>query len=144
MPSNKPILSMRVYPEGRSLYYLVNVWPTKKAMQEHCRTVNGYVGRNYAALVNSFHVSMVGSNGRTRTGPIMGEINFNRKALGGEIVAHEMTHAALGWARRIKLNFDGILTQSGGACCANEERFCYALGSMARQFINRAYEIGIY
>ena len=77
-----------------------------------------------------------GSRGLTRTQALChvfrdrlkeaGEINYHRGRLDAEIVGHEIAHAAVGWARRMKINLD---TECGSA---ENERFCYASSTMLR------------
>lgn len=147
---SKPLLTFRIYPEGSYLYAEVNVWPTKKAMY-------GYkpLNRNHEASCTGTTLYRVskkqrGRPQRTRKTGLFAELNFYRGYLGVGCVSHEMTHAAFSWADRVKLPLSeisesplsktsGILPRDGA-----EERFCYALGEMVRQFTKTLYAKGIY
>jgi hypothetical protein len=115
-------VSIRVVPvEGESLYASCYVWPTKRAMYRH-RPLE----RNHEASTTDLDGWVSG-----RRSPRFAELNFYRGALGVEVVTHEFGHAAHAWARRkrIRLDLDA------------EERFCYALGAMVRQFYTRAFAL---
>lgn len=140
--ATKPLFTMRVYPEGRSLYFLVNIWPTKKAMHQHvtwCKppfeaACSPYMKVNYRS-------------GKGRTSPECGQINFYRRRIGSAVVTHEFTHAALAWARRVKLAPENLLGDEigGGANAhADEERFCHALDRMVGTFVDRAYKARLF
>lgn len=119
----KPI-KMRLYPE-RSLYYLVLVWPDFKSMQAR---VDKYGGNNR----RSFGGCTVTYKGKQR---IIGEVNLYRGQLGVGLVAHELTHATWGWARRVNLEV---------AKRAGEERFCRVLQRMLNHYVARAWKLGLY
>lgn len=140
-------VKIRVYPENRALYVTAYVWPTKRAMRDHGRRENGMRGR-YQAYCQTFQKIRIYEDGRERTSPQIGHVHFALARMGTEIVTHEFTHAALGWARRVgwvPADDDGPRTNhSGGGLDRNEERFCHALGQMVQQFVTRAYELGLY
>lgn len=145
----KPLVTFRVYPENRSLYAIVNIWPTKKAMYAH-RPLQ----RNHEAVCTGttlYYMPPKRSGKPNRKAGLFAELNFHRKFLGIGCVSHEFTHAAFSWANRVNLPIQeikemplssmkhGVLPQDGP-----EERFCYALGEMVKQFTERAYKLGIY
>lgn len=152
MPKSKKVkpISFRVYPEGRFLYADVNIWPTKKAMQEHVKLP----GRNYEASCGGREMYLVPpkGKGRTRKTGLFAEANFHDRAIGVEVVSHEFTHAAFAFADRRKLNLSDVVaktwSQEGRKSTldlnSHEERFCYALGTMVRQFTQKCYDIGLY
>ena len=76
--------------------------------------------------------------------PSCGEIHFCRKHLGVGVITHEFLHAALAWARRIRLDFDVIAVEDSGDASEDEERLCYAHGEMVRQFVNRCNKLRLY
>lgn len=141
------LISFRLYPEGRFLYCHVNIWPTKKAMREYLplgpRTMASCGGRECYDFRK-------GKKPRKRG--LFAEANFYRGAIGIEVVSHELTHGAFAFAGRRKLRLDQALDkrfEHGGRnntldLDGPEERFCYALGQMCRQFTNKCYELGLY
>ncbi len=141
----KPI-TFRLYPENASLYAIVNVWPTKKAMYQH-RPLQ----RNHEASCTDTTIIRC-FNGKQRKLGLFAELNFYKRYLGMGCITHEITHAAFSWADRVKLPLseisDNPLSQAtSGAVLPQdgpEERFCYALGEMCRQFVNRADKLGLY
>jgi hypothetical protein len=143
----KPI-TFRLYPEGTFLYAEINIWPNKKAMHAHARLP----GHNYEACCGGRIAYQVPAKGRMRKTGLFAEANFNRNRLGIEIVSHELTHAAFAFAERRKIRLEQATDKSfsEGARLAvmehdgPEERFCYALGVMCRQFTQKCYELGLY
>lgn len=137
----QPAFRIRVYPEHKSLYYVVNVWRTKKDMYAHCR----WAKSTFQGLCTTYEVLKGEKGGPLRMLPECGQINLWKGRLGSAVVTHEFTHAALGWARRIRLDKDALLSHSGGEDVhPDEERFCHALCEMVRQFVDRAYAAGVY
>jgi hypothetical protein len=51
-----------------------------------------------------WHDHLLPGRGGLRKTPWMGEIHFHRKYLNPAVVAHEAFHAAIDWARRMKLD----------------------------------------
>lgn len=144
----QPLLSFRVYPEGSFLYAQVNIWPTKKAMYEH--KALGRVHEASCTGIAILDVPSRNSGKRTRKRGVFAELNFCRKRLGSEVTSHEFTHAMFCFAER--RNFDlgqtrehlwgkpkAVLDTEGV-----EERCCYALGRMYRQFVQKCLDAGIY
>lgn len=64
--------------------------------------------------------------------PILGEIFLCKKYFTPEVIVHELAHAAIFWAERIKISPVGEeqLTSTVGP---HNERFCSAIGNMAQQ-----------
>jgi hypothetical protein len=125
---------IRVYPENRSLYARVNVWPDQQAMYRHRPLDRDHSG------------SCTGQEQWRRSGKKSGlfaEVNLHAHALDIETVAHEMTHAAWRWAKRVGWSQENGDPDSHD-CSNAEERFCYALGRMVRQFTDRARALGLY
>lgn len=145
----KPI-TFRLHPEGSFLFCEVNIWPTKRAMHANTEARP----KNYAACCGgreSYVVPPKGSGRRMRRTGLFAEANFHRKELGIEVVSHEMTHAAFAFADRRKLNLNAAISEARWNESKNtmdqdgpEERFCYALGQMCRQFTQKCYDLGLY
>lgn len=143
-------ISFRLYPEGSFLYCQVNIWPSKKAMQAYVKLP----GNKYEACCCGRLVYKIPANrkGRLRRTGLFAEANFHRKRLGVEVMSHEMTHAAFAFAERRGLRLGEAVNKAyrvGGARMTMEidgpeERFCYALGKMCRQFTQKCYDLGIY
>lgn len=74
----------------------------------------------------------------TATGEL-GTVYFQRKRCDCSVLAHEFTHAALYWARQLKLR---PMQKGEGSACSHEERFCQAIETMTRQFIHVAVKHG--
>ena len=147
-----PLATFRVYPEGRFLYAEVNIWPNKTAMYRY-----NPLNRNHSASCKGtvvYNVPSKKSGKPVRRDGIFAELNFHRNAIGVEVVAHEMTHATFCWAERVKLPLEKITDEQNwktGRKKAQalktdgpEERFCYALGIMTRQFTQKCYDLGFY
>lgn len=146
--SIKPV-TFRLYPEGAFLFCEVNVWPTKKAMYDYLP-----LGRSHAASCGGREQYLIPpkGKGRMRKTGLFAEANFYKRCIGIEVVSHELTHAAFAFADRRKLalsetvnkeyEVDGGKTALDSDCV--EERFCYALGQMCRQFTQKCYDLGLY
>lgn len=141
-------VKIRVRPEGRALYATAYVWPTKKAMRAHAYANKVWRRRDkFGAYCQTFTKIRVHADGRCRTSPEFAEVHFALSQMGSETIVHEFTHAAWGWARRTGWRVDEDALASGydnGSASESEERFCYALGAMVRQFVNRAHALGVY
>ena len=70
---------------------------------------------------------------------------FPVRGMRAGVIAHECTHAALGWAKRIGLNPISAAVTRGGCLIADadEERFCYGLGELNRQIAVQIWERGL-
>lgn len=74
------------------------------------------------------------------TGPLkktgeLGTLFFVKGDAGPEVVVHELTHAAIGWAKRKKVN---PLKHSGIYRKCPEEKFAYTFQFMFEQFYQKA------
>lgn len=141
-------VSFRLYPDGSFLYCQVNIWPTKKAMDQHLpltRHTQASCGGRESYIVPK-------GKGRLRKTGLFAEANFYKRRIGVEVMSHELTHAAFAFADRRKLPLGETVNKqfakngrfnyldNEGA----EERFCYALGRMVRQFTVKCYAVGLY
>jgi hypothetical protein len=143
------IATFRIYPEKRTsrLYFQVRVFSSVTAIRRYLKYSDlnrRTLGRYGLAMCSTFDV-LKGKRGRWRKQPIMGEILFPVRGLRAGVIAHECTHAALGWARRIGLNPVSAAVKQGRCLVAdaNEERFCYALGELNRQIAIQIWERGL-
>jgi hypothetical protein len=147
----KPI-SFRVYPERSFLYCEVNIWPTRKAMHAYLplgpKTVASCGGRESYVV----QPERKGKKQTMRKTGLFAEANFYQTEIGVEVVSHEFTHAAFAFADRRRLPLHQVMdkqfTHSGRKNTLDldgpEERFCYALGQMCRQFTQKCYDLGLY
>jgi hypothetical protein len=123
------VLLFRVEPESRSQYFRVYIWPTLKAMRAYIKTFGEttLVDRGHAFTLDwTIH-----HRGQVPRG-LLGEMHFARRWTHDDLIAHEVTHAALIWARQRKfpsIVFFGL----NGLDLPAEERLCYAVGSMCQQ-----------
>jgi hypothetical protein len=128
----------RLYPESRrGLYLAVFVWPTRASMQRrwgpHPPRTDGFC---HPFIVQQF----VG--GRWRTRPVVAEVHFHRARLSMEVVTHELFHATIAWARRIRFDFARLNAED--SINEDEERLTYAHGRLCREFMNRANDFKLY
>jgi hypothetical protein len=137
----------RIYPERRSrLHYRVRVFASVAAIRRYLkasRVPQRRLGRRGLAMCSTYTMQRRRA-GRWRTLPVMGEIVFPRRGLRAGVIAHECTHAALGWAARI--GFTPIDTPATRRrhlwVSADEERFCYGVGEMNRQIAVQIWKRG--
>lgn len=109
-------------------------------------------GTKYEACCGGRVSYQISELGKMRKSGLFAEANFNRHAIGIEVVSHELTHAAFAFAERRKLDLGQTVDKfykEGGQfesldIDGPEERFCYALGQMCRQFTAKCYKIGLY
>ena len=137
----QPIAEFRTFPEPSisGLYYTVKVFATLNELHTYVRRreMPARVGRSMGGIVTSWRrASFKRRQGRTL--PEMGEIALAKNFLGSEILSHEATHAALGWARRIRL--DPTIGGVGPNVSDFEERFCYGLGKIMRGIVLALYD----
>lgn len=133
----------RVYPErGSRLHFRVRIFRSLRAMRRYLAAdpFHRTLGRHGKAMCSTWTRHRVRRGRRSRITDEMGEIVIPRAWLGAGVIAHEATHAALGWARRIGLQ--GVLDAAGrpGRVSDPEERFCRALGEISRQIAVGLYD----
>jgi hypothetical protein len=131
--------TFRLYPEPGSRFVVVRVWPTKRAMAAHRKR------RNHRPLGGEASCTQVTATRYGGTRPrrlgIVAEVNFHRRALGMEIVTHEMFHATIAWGRRAGFDFSRLAVDYVNA---DEERLTYVHGRLCRDFVRRAEAAGLY
>ena len=128
----KPLASFKIRPAG-SLYYQVNVWPTKAAMHKHCFWMPG---KDYEAACSTYKSSHYPR--------CCGEVNLHRRACRPGIIVHELTHAAIGWAERKKLNLSRKHVAGTLPRDCDEEQFCHAMGALTAQCFSAMWEYRIW
>lgn len=130
----------RIYPEGRHLRYDVFIHDTKKEMHLWQFPIKP----DFRAIVNEHTIYRNGKRKRMVALRTIGEIHFYRRQIGAYVVSHELLHAALGWARKIKLDFNPIMLRDGGFAHPNEEALCEVHGRLMQQFVKKCVELGLY
>ena len=99
------------------------------------------VGLSSAGICRSFvAVYKKTPAGRWKRTPLIGQIALRLDRVGAGYIAHELTHAAIGWVRRIKMAPQAIF---GGSRRSKEtranERFCAVIHDLNVQFWNKFY-----
>lgn len=128
----------RLYPEpNSSLYARVLVWPTQGVFLHHMRQNND--GQRWTTRVRGactrMHVTKYG-DAAARRRPIFATVNFCVPHLGMSVVTHELFHATMAWAHRVKFPLTA-LTETMDVT-DDEERITYAHSEMCRQFMVKA------
>lgn len=138
----KPV-KFRLYPEKQSrLHALVYVWPTRKEMLEAWRARNyRRAGRTCQGFCSPVEVWDF-RKGTGRKQPLFAEVHVWRGKLTMAVVTHEMFHAAIAWARRVRFNFSRLHAED--SINDDEERLTYAHSNLCRDFMIRATDAGLY
>ena len=142
-------------PESR-LYARVRVWPTVRAFQR----ARPDLSRDARGACTG-HQWFSFKHRRQRKLQIFCTVELIQRWLGVGVIAHELAHAMIQWAERVKLKPDELfeharrwgrwqkgkpyssLGQVINYGCA-EERFCYAMGEMNRQLVTQLYRRKLY
>jgi hypothetical protein len=149
---SESVHKFRIYPEkDRFRYYTVFVFPSKRAMYTYFREQRGILDRvdgtdrcngecNFQALATGWTVCNYGPD-KTETinERDIGQILCHQGRIGAGLISHEMTHAALFWAAREKLNPKRVVCGEGNR--AEHERFCTVQGNLVRQFWLRWWKL---
>jgi hypothetical protein len=128
-----------------TLYFNVFIHPTRKAMF----AANPDMKPNFLACCRGKEITSY-RTGKARKRGLCGDLHFFRKAVGTEIVSHELMHATLNVARRLKINPmlpGGNMTAKGerdNLVDPDEEKACLIHGRMMRRFVDTAYKKGVY
>lgn len=124
----KDSFSFRVYPKkGERFYFTVCIFHSKAQMKAYFASMENYgKGDDKFTAVT---VPVIRYKDTLTVAPCLGEILFHRPMTGTSIVSHEMTHAALHWAR-----VTGMDLQLNNCESASEEPLALAVGYLTRQF----------
>jgi len=117
-------IHFKVKPEYKKLYFDVYIWANPSAMLRNLRNIHG------GSWKDSVGVFVVPGE---RPRLCLGEIHLNRKWLDHDTVAHEAQHAAIWWARHIKLPIGAMVTPDLPDSARIEERFCEGMGAIMHQ-----------
>jgi hypothetical protein len=140
----KTPIRFRLYPERKTLYFEVRIWEDQEAMkgginrwvQKRTKTVN------MLGLCVADHFYRKSKDGTKRLSAQCGTIDLRRDQLHSDTVAHEIAHAAVQWARRMKIQ--PMDHPGAGFEPKDNERFADAIGNMIGQFSNRAHKMGLW
>ena len=135
------LIKFRVYPESkRGHYFDVAIYPTATSMRK--------AANKAGAVRKDFHRIKAGAavlGTRTPGTKSLGLILFHRQWLGMNVITHECGHAALRWMEAQRFSVEQRpANHKDGWASDNEERFCYALGSMAAQIGNECWNHKLY
>lgn len=136
------VARFRLRPEwGRPDYYTVLVFPSMDEFRRFVGAQNkrmGFGGRiGRAAGLCRPWIRLERRGGRWCRHPELGQVLLVRQWLGAGYVAHELAHAAVGWARRWRLSGAAIVgRERRGHHDENavSERFCRVIEQLNAQF----------
>lgn len=131
MPAKKFFISCG--PDDR-YFYAVEIHPTRRSM---LRSIAKYDDNSEQRAADSRAVclrfQLAGEDVKQCPLEQIGTIFFTRDDCGSDVVAHELAHAAIGWARRSKVK--PTVTQKGaGYLDEPEERFARCIQHLTSQF----------
>ena len=92
-------------------------------------------------VCHRFHIQRQTGRGKQRKwgpDPLVAIVRLAPPDIGIGIVTHELAHAAV-WIQEIDDNF-----KDTPLVCQNDEDFCWNLGELVRQTVNKLYEKGIW
>lgn len=117
--------------QGRN-WFRVEIHPTEESMHVAIERLSGKCENDSVALCLSYEWVHEGK----LTGEL-GTLFFHRNAMGPEVVAHELGHAALSWAKRRRV--DPRVTRKRASVCP-QEKFCEVLQRLTGQLYQKAGE----
>jgi hypothetical protein len=124
--------SFKVFPKKKDKFFFeVRVFHSKRQMYAYYQShPSPYKEVLDFTAINIPVTTYKIAGRRMNMQPNLGEILFHRPQTGSGIVSHEMTHAALHWARVTKQSLS--LTKAG---TDEEEVIALAIGNLTRQFM---------
>lgn len=129
----------RVHPEpGRPFTVEVRISPTRMRMRQEMRRLDGKeaeTNRLCMGLVRTWRDSITGRP-VIRPRGVIARIHLNAadlRVLPGELISHECTHAAMGWARLQRADLrvmvgEEVLAHAVGRLVHQVNRVCHAMG----------------
>lgn len=121
----KPILVMRIHPEGSTLYHEVWVYRTLKDMR---KAEGGWTTAGWCKYDNKRAFKPASSRR-------VGRVCLSATRLGARIVTHEMTHATFQYL--VAKGVDVLDVHDAN------ERTCYIVGDMTAEFYIAARRVGL-
>lgn len=143
----RPRFVFRLRPETGSLYVRVHVYETLDGLRSRSRWLHrhgfssDFVGRRCRGFVTDWQRWWVPRHGKTRRDQCVAEVNLAWRFSTMRIVTHEMFHATMAWARRVRVPFDSLDREPVNRL---EERLAYVHGELCREFMVRAEAAGLY
>lgn len=138
---SKPVaeFTLQCSPDSR-YFYRVQFWATSKEMINAIGALRGFSAiEDEDARAMCFRYVKEITTGDTfqKTGEL-GTIFFTRWDAGPEVVVHELTHAAIGWAKRARVNPMKAPARSNRRVADQEERFAETFQYMFEEFYRQA------
>lgn len=141
-------IRFRIYPEKKTLFFSVNIWPTKKAMHEF----HNKIDRPDQPRLSKYSVGCFCGMERWtykphkqgHKSPFMGDIHLIQGKLHYDVVSHEIHHAAFHWAHRVGGILSVIADPEANHVTAEEERLCYGHSKMLYQVASKLHELGFW
>jgi hypothetical protein len=125
-------------------FYRVQFWATTKEMISAIGTLRGFSAvddEDARAMCLRYVKELVTGEGKgasvQKTGEL-GTIFFTRWDAGPEVVVHELTHAAIGWAKRARVNPLKVPARSNRRVADQEEKFAETFQYMFEEFYRQA------
>lgn len=119
-----------------------NVFALRSAVTQYGRTHGtGKADKGLLGVCHRFHTQStkgLGKNRKSTEDPLCAIVRLAPPEIGIGIVSHELAHAAV-WIQEIDNHFDDT-----PLVCQNDEQFCWNLGELVRQTVNKLYEKGVY
>jgi len=138
----------RLYAEPESsLFVRVQVWPTKKSflayLNESQRSNGrrfGYTCEGTCSREERWFVPARKTGRPARKDRCFAEVNLWKGKLGMEVVTHELFHATMAWAWRVKFPFDSLAEKTSKM--VDEERITYVHGRLCKQLVAKGLRPG--
>lgn len=124
-----PSLHVLIFPTKAEMYAWYEAWARRRDGIDHV-VEQPY---DFEGITSTWEHLRVGPDGAETRLDEMGQILLHQAAVGAGVVAHECTHAALAWARRVGLSIAPSLDGPQDAPEA-DERLCWVLGWLVSQF----------
>lgn len=145
MPFPTGVHVFRLYPESKrsGLYVRALVFPTRRLAAIYSDSFKE--DPEQIAVCISYKTVKFYKHGGSRVRPIVADVIFHRERMGMEVITHELFHATMAWARRVRFPF-GMLNDGSFDRFAMEHEEILALthGRFCRDFNRRAQHAGLY
>ena len=119
-------------------FYAVQIFPTEEKLQQEIKKIRGRAckqDKEVRALCLRYVAQKRDSLGEFETTKELGSIFFlEQDRYSIEVVVHELSHAAVGWANRIGLQ---PVAQARSKKPSDEERFAVCMQSLTRQYFQK-------
>jgi hypothetical protein len=119
-----------------------NVYALRSAVTQYGRkNGTGKAEKGLLGVCHRFHNQRYSGRGKNRKwepDPLVAIVRLAPPDIGIGIVTHELAHAAV-WIQEIDDDF-----KDTPLICQNDEDFCWNLGELVRQTVNKLYEKEIY